>query len=117
MALFRRRTTPRPPVADLDRAAVEVDGRSLALSEALVAARVEGGGLSVTVYHPALADLLDEPRAQASYEILVAALGEDALRRTVVQVSPATHPPIDPFGLGPLRAFVRSLGVAVDPTD
>ncbi|MET0840361.1 MAG: hypothetical protein ABWY19_16395, partial [Marmoricola sp.] len=99
MALFRRRTTPRPPVADLEHASVEVGGRTLALSEVLVAARVEGGGLSVIVHHPALADLLDEPRLLAAHEILVAALGEDGLRRTVVQVSPANHPPIDPFSL------------------
>lgn len=117
MSLFRRRTTPRQPVADLDHASVEVDGRTLGLADVLVAARVEGGGLSVIVHHPAMADLLDEPRALAAQEILVAALGEDGLRRTVVQISPATHPPIDPFGLESLRAFVRSLGVAVDPAD
>ena len=31
-----------------------------------MAARVEGPGLSVIVYHPTFADLLDEPRALAA---------------------------------------------------
>ena len=75
------------------------------MTEALVAARVEGPGLHVIVYHPAFADLLDEPRALAAQEILVATLGEGGLRLAVSQVSPATHPPIDPFGLEPLRVL------------
>jgi hypothetical protein len=117
MGLFSRRRTPRPPVAHLDNFSIEVDGRALALAESLVAARVEGRGLQVVVHHPAFADMLDEPRALAAGEILVATLGEDALRRTVVQIDPATYPPIDPFGLEELRTFVRSLGVAVDPPE
>ena len=32
----------------------------------------------------------------------------------VDQLDPATHPPIDPFGLPALRSFVRSVGVTVD---
>ena len=115
MGLFKRRTTSRPPAADLETATIEVDGQSLELSKALVAARVEGNGLSVIVYHPAFADMSEEPRAQAAVEILIAGLGEDGLRRVVVQVDPATYPPIDPFDLTALRSFVRSLGVAVDP--
>ena len=69
------------------------------------------------MYHPAFADLTEEPRAQAAVEILIAGLGEDGLRRVVVQVDPATYPPIDPFDLTALRSFVRSLGVAVDPPE
>ena len=117
MGLFKRRTTPRPPVADLDSASIEVSGDTLALAKALVAARVEGPGLSVIVHHPAFADLPEERRTEAAVEILVAALGEDGLRRVVVQIDPATYPPIDPFDLTALRSFVRSLGVAVDPPD
>ncbi len=120
MGLFRRRTTPqpsRPPVADLDTASVEVGEGRFALAETLVAARVDGPGLAVIVYHPAFADLPEEPRAEAGLEMLVATLGEDGLRQTVTQVDLATYPPIDPFDLTALRAFVRSLGVAVDPPD
>jgi hypothetical protein len=115
MALFKRRKTLRPPVADLDSSSVEAGGRTMALSEALVAARVEGRGLQVVVFHPVLADLPDEPRLEAAVEILIAAIGENALRSVVVDLSPATDPPIDPFGLPALRAFVISLGVAVEP--
>ena len=75
MGLFKTTDTSRPPVADLETATIEVDGQSLELAKALVAARVEGNGLSVIVYHPAFADLSDEPRAQAAVEILVAAPG------------------------------------------
>jgi len=117
VGLFKRRTTPRPPVADLDTSSIEVDGRTFALAEVLVAARVEGPGLSVIVYHPAFADLPDEQRALAAQEVLVATLGEEGLRLAVAQVAPATHPPIDPFGLEPLRSFVRSFGIPVDPVD
>ena len=104
-------------MADLETASIEAGGHTLALSKALVAARVEGPGLSVIVHHPAFADLPEAPRAEAAVEILVATLGEDGLRRVVVQVDPATYPPIDPFDLTALRAFVRSLGVAVDPPE
>ena len=114
MGLFKRRTTSRPAVADLDTATIEVDGRPLALAEVLVAARVDGPGLAVIVHHPAFADLSEEQRVQGSVEILIAVLGEDVLRQVVTQVDPATHPPIDPFGLPALRAFVRSVGVTID---
>jgi hypothetical protein len=115
MGLFRgRRTTPRPPVADLETASIEVDGHTLALREVLLAARIVGSGMSVIVYHPALADLLEEPRAEAAVELLVATLGEEVLRGTVVELSPATYPPIDPFGPEQLRAFVRSLGITIE---
>ena len=87
----------------------------IAMADVLVAARVAGRGLQVSVYHPAFADLPDEARLEAAVEVLVATLGEEGLHRSVVDISPATHPPIDPFGLEPLRAFVRSLGVPVDP--
>jgi hypothetical protein len=119
MGLFRgRRPTPRPPAADLETATVEVEGRSLRLREVLLAARVAGPGLSVIVHHPAFADLLDEPRSQAAYEVLVATLGEEVFRGTVVEFSPATYPPLDPFGPEQLRAFARSLGITIElPTD
>jgi hypothetical protein len=116
MGLFKRRQASRPPLADLD-SSLDVGGGALALKDALVAARVEGNGLQVVVFHPAFAELGEEQRAEASYEILVATLGEDVLRMVVSQVDPATHPPIDPFGLGPLRDFVRSLGIAVEPAE
>jgi hypothetical protein len=115
MGLFRgRRTAPRPPAVDLETATVEVDGRSMALREVLLAARVAGTGLSVTVHHPDFELLLEEPRAEAAYEALVAILGEEVFRGTVVELSPATYPPIDSFGPEQLRAFVRSLGIAID---
>jgi len=117
VALFKRRRTSRPPLADLDSTSIEVGGQTLALKDVLVAARVEGTGLQVVVFHPDFADLGDELRAEASVEILVATLGEDGLRSVVGQLDPATHPPIDPFGLTALRAFVRSLGVPVDPPE
>jgi hypothetical protein len=117
VALFQRRRTSRLPLADLDGSSVDAGGVSLALKEALVAARVEGNGLQVIVFHPAFAELSEEQRAQASAEILVATLGEDALRMVVSQLDPATHPPIDPFGLSPLRDFVRSLGVRIEPVE
>jgi hypothetical protein len=119
MALFRgRRTAPRPPVADLETATIEVDGRSMPLREVLLAARVVGSGLSVIVHHPDFELLLEEPRAKAAYEALVATLGEEVFRGTVVELSPATYPPIDPFGPEQLRAFVRSLGIAIElPTE
>lgn len=115
MGLFKRRRTARLPLADLDGASVDAGGLSLALKDALVAARVEGNGLQVVVFHPAFAELSGDQRTQASVDILVATLGEDALRMVVSQVDPATHPPIDPFALSPLRDFVRSLGVSVEP--
>jgi ABC-type protease/lipase transport system fused ATPase/permease subunit len=114
MGLFKRRTTSRAAVADLDTATVDADGRPLALAEALVAARVDGAGLAVIVHHPAFAELSDQLRVHGAVEILIATLGEDVLRQVVTQVDPATHPPIDPFGLPALRAFVRSVGVTVD---
>lgn len=115
MGLFRgRRTTPRPPAADLQAATVDVDGRSMPLREVLLAARVVGPGLSVTVYHPDFELLLEEPRAEAAHEVLVATLGEAVFRGTVVELSPATYPPIDPFGPEQLRAFVRSLGITIE---
>ena len=85
------------------------------MAEVLVSARVEGGGLSVVVHHPAFADLLDEPRARAALEVLFATLGEQGVKACVVAVSPAAHAPIDPFGLEQLRTFVRGLGVDVEP--
>jgi hypothetical protein len=115
MGLFRRRATPRPPVADLSSATVEVDGRTLELGEALVAARIDGPGMAVVIYHPDFADLLDEPRHRAAHEMAVATLGEDLVPRTIVELSAATHAPIDPFTLEQLREFVRSLGIAVEP--
>ncbi len=115
MGLFRRRSTPRPAVSDLSSATVQVEGRSLALAEALVAARIEGPGMSVVIYHPDFADLLDEPRLHAAHEMAVATLGEDLVPRTILELSSATHPPIDPFTLEQLREFVRSLGIAVEP--
>jgi hypothetical protein len=115
MGLFRgRRTAPRPPAADLETATVEVDGRSIPLREVLLAARVVGSGLSVIVHHPDFELLLEEPRSEAAYEALVATLGEAVFRGTVVEFSPATYPPIDPFGPEQLRAFVRSLGIAIE---
>lgn len=115
MGLFKRRATQlRPPVGDLATATVEAGGQTFDLSRVLVAARVEGPALSVVVYHPDFADLLDEPRVLAAYEVVLATLGEDGLRHSVHTVAPATHPPIDPFGLEPLRAFVRSLGVTIE---
>jgi hypothetical protein len=115
MGLFRgRRATPRPPAADLETATVDVDGRSMPLREVLLAARVVGTGLSVIVHHPDFELLLEEPRAEAAYEVLVATLGEAVLRGTVVELSPATYPPIDPFGPEQLRAFVRSLGITIE---
>ena len=115
MALFRRRKTSRSPVADLDTTSLEVGGSAIALADVLVAARVAGRGLQVSVYHPSFADLPDETRLEAAVEVLVATLGEEGLHRSVVDISPATHPPIDPFGLSPLRAFVQSLGVTIEP--
>jgi hypothetical protein len=115
VGLFKRRQAPRPPLADLEASSLDAAGRSLALKDTLVAARVEGNGLLVVVFHPAFADLSGEQRAEAAYEILVATLGDNPLRLVVSQVDPATHPPIDPFGLTALRDFVRSLGVAVEP--
>ena len=119
MGLFRgRRTTPRPPAADLGTATVEADGRTIPLREVLLAARVVGTGLSVVVHHPDFELLMEEPRAEAAHEMLVATLGEQLLRGTVVEPSPATYPPIDPFGPEQLRPFVRSLGVTIElPTD
>ena len=117
VGLFKRRRTSRQPLADLDGASLEVGGHSLALKDALVAARVEGNALQVVVFHPVFVDLPDEQRLEASVDILVATLGEDVLRLVVSQIDPATHPPIDPFGLGPLRDFVRSLGVTIEPAE
>jgi hypothetical protein len=117
MGLFKRRPPARLPLADLEASSVEVGGLSLPLKDALVAARVEGNGLQVVVFHPLFAELGEEQRLEASVEMLVAALGEEALRLVVSQVDPATHPPIDPFGLSPLRDFVRSLGVPIEPTE
>jgi hypothetical protein len=115
MGLFRgRRAAPRPPAADLQTATVEVDGRTMPLREVQLAARVVGPGLSVVVHHPDFALLLEEPRAEAAHEMLVATLGEEVLRATVVEVSPATYEPIDPFGPEQLRAFVRSLGITIE---
>jgi hypothetical protein len=115
VGLFKRRRTSRPPLADLDSTSVDVSGHTFALKDALVAARVEGNGLQVAVFHPDFVDLSEELRAEGSVEILIATLGEDALRVVVSQLDPATHPPIDPFGLGPLRDFVRSLGIPIEP--
>ena len=117
MGLFKKRKESRLPLADLEGTSFEIAGRTLALKDALVAARVEGNGLQVIVFHPAFADLGEDERAEASVELLVATLGEEALRLVVAQVDPATHPPIDPFGLSPLRDFVRSLGVPVEPPE
>ncbi len=113
MGLFKRRTTPRPPVADLETASVEVAGQAFALREVLLAARVVGPGLSVMAYHPGFTDLPEESRAEAALEVLVATLGEEVFRGTVVELSPASYPPIDPFGPEQLRAFVRSLGIEI----
>jgi hypothetical protein len=115
MGLFRRRTPPRPAVADLSTAMVDVDGQQLSLAEALVAARVVGAGLSVVVHHPRFADLLEEQRARTALEMVEATLGEDLVPQVVVELSPAVHSPIDPFTLEQLREFVRSLGIAVEP--
>jgi hypothetical protein len=114
VGLFKRRTPTRPAVADLDTATVDADGQQLKLAEALVAARVDGQGLAVIVHHPAFANLSEQLRVHGAVEILIATLGEEVLRHVVTQVDPATHPPIDPFGLPALRAFVRSLGIAID---
>ena len=46
----------------------------------------------------------------------MATLGEEVLRGAVAELSPATYPPIDPFGPEQLRAFVRSLGITVEPS-
>ena len=115
MGLFRgRRTTPRPPAADLETAVVEVEGAVLAGREALLAARVAGRGLSVVVHHPAFAHLSDQARGHATLEVLVQTLGEQVLAGTVVELSPALYPPLDPFGPEQLRAFVRSIGITIE---
>jgi hypothetical protein len=114
MGLFKRRASHRPAAADLETATVEVEGRSLAVRDVLIAARIVGPGMSVMVYHPDFGDLLEEPRAEAAQEVLVATLGEEVLRGTVAELMPATHPPIDPFGPEQLRAFVRSLGITIE---
>ena len=116
MALFRkRRDALRPPVADLDAAEVSAEGRTLALRQAVVGARVDGGRLQVEVHHPVFADLPDESRLRAAEEIMVATLGEQGLRQSVGELRAVAYQPIDSFGLDPLRSFVRSLGVSIEP--
>lgn len=115
MALFRKRgAAPRPPLADLT-STLDVAGRSLALGDVAVGARVDAGRLSVEVHHPDLASLPDDERLLAAQEVLAAALGDKGVRQVVHRLTATAYPPIDSFGLESLRSFARSLGADVDP--
>lgn len=115
MALFRKRGVAlRPPLADLT-APLDVAGRTIALGDVAVGARVDAGRLSVEVHHRDLASLPDDERLLAAQEILAAALGDKGVRQVVHRLSATAYPPIDSFGLESLRSFARSLGADVDP--
>lgn len=109
MALFRKKPAAQPPVADLETASVLVAGHDLALREVVVGARVDGGRLGVEVHHPAFADLGPDHRDEAARAVLAATLGLPLAAQVVAEVVPATHTPIDSFGLPALRLFVDSL--------
>jgi hypothetical protein len=113
VALFRRRRDtgpqPQPPVEDLSAATLEVDGRTAALAEVQVAARVADGLLEVSVYHPMVETLPPEAREVLARGALTAALGEPLASVLVREVHASEVTPIDGFDLVALRAFVDGL--------
>ena len=109
MALFRKKPESQPPVEDLSTASVVVAGHDLALRDVVVGARVDRGRLGVEVHHPVFTELGPDHRDEAAKAVLAATLGLPLAAQVVAEVVPATHTPIDSFGLPALRSFVESL--------
>ncbi|TWE12612.1 DUF695 domain-containing protein [Rudaeicoccus suwonensis] len=99
----------RQPVADIAGRTLNVDGGEIALDRALVGVRRQTTRVDVTFYHPGFADLPEQQRLSVCFLALDAAIGEEATETWIGELTPATHPPIDGFGLAGLRAVVRDL--------
>jgi hypothetical protein len=102
-------TDARQPAADLTGSSLQIADRTVDVDPVRVTAHVRGAEADVTVYHPAFADLPEEPRAQAALVLLYWALGEVAVETWIGQLATATVEPLDAFPLAGLRAVVAEL--------
>lgn len=82
------------------------DAPEIGFADVVVGARRSGSRLDVTVHHPAFADLPDQARVQIAFLALDAALGENDTELWIGEITTATTPPIDGFGLLALRALI-----------
>lgn len=102
--------------ADARRAA-EVEGEfTLALGgaridfgRAVIAARVEGPVVAVTVHHPVFEDLPTQAQRMAAFLLLDATVGETEVETWVGEIATSTVRPLDPVPLSGLRSVVRQL--------
>ena len=99
----------RPPAADLDGIVLSISDLELSFADIRVGARREGTHLDVLVYHPAFAALEQQVRDQIAFLALDAALGENDVEAWVGEITAATEPPLEGFGLGGLRSVLRDL--------
>jgi len=99
----------RQPVSDLAGCELQIAGRDIALSDVVVGVQRRTSRLDVTAYHPVMSELNDHEQMRLTFLALDAALGEEATETWIGELSPATAPPLDGFGLSGLRATVRDL--------
>jgi hypothetical protein len=102
-------TDARQPAADLAGSSLQIAGRPVDVDSVRVTAHVRGSEADVTVFHPAFADLPEQPRAQVAFVLLDRALGEVAVETWIGQLTTATMEPLDAFPLAGLRAVVAEL--------
>jgi hypothetical protein len=99
----------RRPAADVEGAALVLDGVEIDLASARVAARVDGHAVDVTVHHPAFGRLPEQRRTMAAFLLLDWAVGEADVEAWVGAVATTTVTPLDPVPMTGLRAVVRQL--------
>lgn len=101
----------RPAVAEPDGITLQGGPGTPAIgfADMTVGARRAGAKLDVSIHHPAFSDLPEQARMQVAFLTLDATLGENDTELWIGQVTTATAPPIDGFGLGALRALVADL--------
>ena len=102
-------TDARRPATDLAGSSLQIGGHTVDVDSVLVTAHVRGIEADVTVFHPAFADLPEQPRAQVAFVLLDWALGEVAVETWIGQVTTATTEPLDAFPLIGVRAVVEEL--------
>lgn len=105
----------RQPAADLAGTRLAVGDAELGFADVVVAPRRVGNRLDVALHHPLFGELPEPARAQICFLALDAALGETDVETWIGEITPATVPPLDAFGLSHLRGLVEQL--AAEATD
>jgi hypothetical protein len=99
----------RQPLADPEDAALGIGDEQVTVRDTVVAARVVGAEVEVSVHHPAFARLPEKEQRQAAMLMLDWVLGENEVEAWVGEIRTTPVAPLDPVPVTGLRSVVEEL--------